>query len=50
MKNELVDSGRLKHEGREIAKTARIKVVAERQVRMQKVDQDNAVECWIVSR
>jgi cell division protein FtsL len=40
---ELVDSGRLKHEGREIAKTARIKVVAERQVRMQKVDQDNAV-------
>ena len=40
---ELVDSGRLKHEGREIAKTARIKVVEERQVRLQKVDQDNAV-------
>jgi hypothetical protein len=40
---KLVEGGRIKHKGRTIAKTARIKVVVKRQVRMQKVDQDNAV-------
>ena len=40
---KLVEGGRIKHKGRKIAKTSRIKITLKRQVRMQKVDQDNAV-------
>ena len=39
---KLVESGRIKYKERAIVKTARIKITTERQVRTQKVDQDNA--------